>query len=303
MVLLLLGCSPQLPPTQWPAEGCAATLTAAGRVGEHTWQLQVDDGVELAVAALQPTGDDCRGAVVLVPGGLQTGLQLLDGEQAPMLAEAGLMVVAFDPRGRGESEGVEDANGMRAQDDLAALLRWVASLDEVDPDQVVLFSRSFGAAMASGALARHSDLSPLSWLDYEGPGWLEDDIAYATDTSAQNLQAMAAAAADPAAWWDAREPAGWVGRITTPYWRLQGVPDHAQGSRLAHAEAMLNGATAAPEVVLNRHPVALPVSEEQIEQWVIEGGLEPHAFYATETVLELLGRAPAETQQLRSQRR
>jgi pimeloyl-ACP methyl ester carboxylesterase len=285
MLLFLLGCAPvEHPPTTWPGDGCAQEQTDR-RARRWHGLLVMADGVALSVATREPAG--CSGAVVLIPGGLQPGLSLLDTAQADELVASGLAVVAFDPRGRGESEGAEDANGPVGQDDLAALTRWVAARDRIDPDAVVIFSRSFGAALAAGALSRHDDLRPLAWLDYEGPGWLEDDLQYAEGAGPDALRAFAGEVDDTEAWWDAREPAGLIGGVTAPYWRLQGLPDHALGGRVEHTLACVNGATAAASVTYNGEPVSLPTTAEQLTEDAIAGGLEPEDGLVTGILLTL----------------
>ena len=250
----------------------------------------MDDGVALAVTMREPRGG-CSGAVVIIPGGLQSGLPLLETDQSDALVDAGLTVVAFDPRGRGDSEGAEDANGPTGQDDLAALTRWVAARERVDPDAVVLFSRSFGAAMAAGALSRHDDLAVLAWLDYEGPGWLEEDLAYAVGIGPDALRAYAEQVDDTAAWWDAREPAGLIGGVTVPYWRFQGLPDHALGGRIAHTFACIDSAAAVPEVTYNGRPLSLPTTTEKLTTGAVDGGLEPDDSLLTSALLRLLSGA------------
>jgi pimeloyl-ACP methyl ester carboxylesterase len=247
----------------------------------------MDDGVALTVAVREPRGG-CSGAVVIIPGGLQSGLSLLETAQSDALVDAGLTVVAFDPRGRGDSEGEEDANGPIGQDDLAALARWVAARERVDPDAVVLFSRSFGAAMAAGALSRHDDLAVLAWVDYEGPGWLEDDLEYAVGIGPDALRAYAEQVDDTAAWWAAREPAGLIGGVTAPYWRFQGLPDHALGGRIEHTFACIDNADAVPELTYNGLSLTLPTTAEQLTADAVEGGLEPEDSLLTSALLGLL---------------
>ncbi len=259
MLLFLLGCAPvEHPPTTWPGDGCAQEQTDR-RARRWHGLLVMADGVALSVATREPAG--CSGAVVLIPGGLQPGLSLLDTAQ--------------------------DANGPVGQDDLAALTRWVAARDRIDPDAVVIFSRSFGAALAAGALSRHDDLRPLAWLDYEGPGWLEDDLQYAEGAGPDALRAFAGEVDDTEAWWDAREPAGLIGGVTAPYWRLQGLPDHALGGRVEHTLACVNGATAAASVTYNGEPVSLPTTAEQLTEDAIAGGLEPEDGLVTGILLTL----------------
>ena len=287
MILLLLGCTrTEHPPSSWPVDGCSSGENVAGVAAQWDGMLAMSDGVQLAVTMREPSA--CGGAVLVIPGGLQVGRELALTAQADAFLDAGLTVVAFDPRGRGESGGVEDANGSTGQDDLAALSRWVAAHPRVDPAEVIIFSRSFGAAMASGALARHDDLSPLAWLDYEGPCRVSEDMAYTDGGGTEAILALVEAVDDPEEWWLQREPASFIDAITVPYWRMQGLPDHALGGRIAHALACINGATAAPEVVFNRFPVTLPTTEEQLVGWVVEGGLEPDEDYVTQTILSLL---------------
>ena len=293
-LILLLGgsaCHPaQEPPTAWPSAGCAAEDAAeAGlRVRHQEDWLQVGPGaLHLRVAVLRAPSVVCSPAVVLVPGGLQAGLPLLDAALAPTLAAEGTAVYAWDPRGRGESMGEEDANGAQGQDDLAAVLRWVASQEDVDPTQVVLYSRSFGAALAAGALARHADLAPLAWLDYEGPGWLSRDLDHAHGQSVATLRALSETAADPEAWWAEREPAGWVGAVTVPYWRAQGYPDHALGSYMQHVLAMVNGAELASEVRYNGAVQTERLSDSAARAAAVLPGLDPDGEAMVQAVRQI----------------
>lgn len=268
--LLLGGCASEAPPEAWPTDGCRAAAAEAGATAERDWQLSAADGTLLAIAGLEPRGGACRAALLLTPGGLQPGLSLLTSPLARALSSQGLAVYTWDPRGRGESGGAEDANGATGQDDLAAVLRWVAARPTVDPQAVSLYTRSLGGALGAGALARHTDLMPAVWIDYEGPGWLEEDLDHASGQSPDILRALAASSSDPEAWWAEREPAGFITETRVPYHRLQGLPDHALGTRLVHALAMVSGGE---EAQLNSIAAPQDVSEDWIRDRVVSGGL------------------------------
>ena len=75
----------------------------------------------------------------------------------------------FDPDGRGLSVGVEDYDGFIHQDGLAEIIRFSASLPEVDPERIGVISFSYGVTMAAGALARYPDLPVRFLIDMEGP--------------------------------------------------------------------------------------------------------------------------------------
>jgi len=287
--MLTVGCGrPEPAPEAWPESGCGAAAPVAESVNQthrHDHHLATADGLSLAVAARTPDGVDCAGVVVEAPPGFEPGLEDVDGEQAKALSRAGLIVVTFDPRGRGESEGDEDINGEIGQEDYAGLVRWAASLDGADADRVVIWSRSIGGALAAGALSRDDTLRPLSWVDFESPAWLEENLDHTTDHTHDKMWALADETDDPSAWMDERSPAAYVGDVTVPYHRLQGIPDHAL-DYMAAAVAMIDGATASPRVTLNGEEVSGELSDADVRERAIAGGIEPTGDYATEAVLE-----------------
>lgn len=286
--LWMAGCAgPAEPPASWPTEGCGARAPQPESVAQTTREdlrLLLPDGVELAVAVRTPDGLDCAGAVVEAPPGFEAGADRIDEEQARTLARAGLLVLTFDPRGRGESGGEEDINGHTGQDDFAALMRWAASREDVDPTRVVVWSRSIGGALASGALGRHADLAPHAWVDYESPAWLEENLEHATEFTRERMWELANESEDPSAWMDERSPAATIGEVRTRYHRLQGVPDHAL-DYLAAAVTMLNGAENAEIVTLNGEEITWEITEPEVKERAVQGGLEPLSDTATDAVL------------------
>ncbi len=288
---LTIGCrAPEDAPTGWRSSGCSAAAVGEGGVEgvDDKLAVRVDDGTVLQVQLRRPKRVDCVGAVVVVPPGFEPGDRVSYGHQSDRLLDHGLLVVGFDPRGRGESEGQEDANGHRGQDDLAALLRWVSHREEVDPERILLFSRSFGGALAAGALGRHEDLAVLAWVDVESPGYLSEDLLYAPEANQDAFDPWLPE--DPAeveAFWAEREPAQLIAGLQRPYLRFQGLPDHALGSRTAHAAAMLKNASLAPALRYNEEPVTVEqVSAGYVRDHAIRDGIDPESLRVGEALLD-----------------
>ena len=268
MILWLLSCQNlSLVPNVWNHSDCVFESPTGGQSDSFERRLLVARGIELHVALKGPGTGQCLPLVVIMPPGLQAGTKDIETDWSNALVELGYWVLHWDPRGRGESTGQEVANGPAGASDAAAVLRWASALPNVDSDRISLLSRSFGGALAAGALAQHADLEPNLWIDYESPGWLLDDIQYVEGRSRTQLEAMA----QDAFWWQERSPAYWAPNVGIPYVRLQGLPDHAQGPRFEHAQAVLERLSSS-EIWLN----AEPWSEGQISETVlIGGGLRP----------------------------
>jgi len=251
----------------------------------------VDDGTLLRVHVRQPRGEGCVAAAVLMPPGFEWGERLMETPQADLLVSWGVAVVSFDPRGRGQSEGEEDVNGNRSQDDVAQLLRWVSAREGVDPTRIVVGSRSFGGALAAGALGRHQDLAVTGWVDVESPGYLSEDLAYAPQSNRDHFAELVPSDPDQAlAWWSEREPAQLTAGVQVPYFRFQGLPDHALGSRTAAAGAMLKGAVLSPELTYNGQVVTQDqVTPAFIRAAAIGGGVDPDSEQVSQALLGFLG--------------
>ncbi len=202
-------------------------------------------GATLAVYVERPTtaGLGRLPALVLVPGGRGAASSFLrpapGGSEAAQLAAQGFVVAAFDPDGRGASGGGEDDNGSIHQDGLAAVVRYVAALPDVDPARVGLVSYSYGVTMAMGALARYPDLPVLFYIDWEGPANRHDTGG----CDADRLGHLQDRACDDEAFWSEREASTFALLINVPYLRLQSRDDHVQPDN-DHALLLIANATA-----------------------------------------------------------
>jgi len=187
-------------------------------------------------------------AVVLVPGGVGAGRLDAFRPETVTLAQAGMVVASFNAEGRVDvekpedirSEGSEDHNGFRNQDGLAKVIEYVMALDCVIPENVGVWSGSFGITMAAGCLGRYPDLGVKYLVDGEGPsesfvtahgprylageerpgvtgGVQFGHRALWEDSSPENVE-----------WWSEREAVRFIGAFRGEYLRLQATWDHAQ---------------------------------------------------------------------------
>ncbi|WP_234835162.1 alpha/beta hydrolase [Mycolicibacterium stellerae] len=120
----------------------AATLLPGGR----DVVLDTEDEKRLGAWYL-PTPGGQRGPGVVVfngNGGDRAGRALL----AARLSRLGLSVLMFDYRGYGGNPGSPSEKGLAA--DARAAQAWLAGQPEVDPDRIVYFGESLGAAVAIG---------------------------------------------------------------------------------------------------------------------------------------------------------
>lgn len=287
-VLGFAACAPEAAPSVWASSSCRSEAPYLGRAlssSRRDLRLVLRDGADLALSTRAPDGVPCMGAVVEAPPGFDTGTPAIDDEQAQLLARAGLLVVTFDPRGRGESGGVDDYNGPIGQADFAEVLRWTSAQSGVDADAVVIWSRSFGGALAGGAMGTFDDLRPHSWIDYESPAVLALDLPHAESYTSERMFDLAEASGDPDAWLQERSPAAHISAMTTPYHRLQGASDHALDTLDAAAE-MLNAAEHSERRLLNGKLILAPLTEDQIHEHAFSGRFDPDGAVATQAVIE-----------------
>ncbi len=114
--------------------------------GARDVELDPDDGIRLGAWYL-PAPAGKRGPAVVVfngNGGDRLGRALL----ADGLSRLGLSVLLFDYRGYGGNRGSPSEKGLAA--DARAAQAWLAKQPEVDPDRIVYFGESLGAAVAIG---------------------------------------------------------------------------------------------------------------------------------------------------------
>jgi len=209
---------------------------------------------------------------VLVPGGISPGSQSFGITGiADRFARIGFRVAHFDPDGRGESGGIEDFGGPVHQVGLAGVVRMAASDEAVDAARLAVLSFDAGALMATGAVARHPELSVRLLIDWEGPV-TRADVAKVLVSGADGD--AASLAGHDETWWREREPARWLPRVRVPYLRMQGDPDHAgldpsravTAVRLA-AASRFGGKGRAPWVRLNGDAPNCP-SEPPDGRWL-----------------------------------
>ncbi len=126
-------------PTPREVPPAAAVLPHAEDVSFET-----DDGLRLAAWYLPPRAPR-RASAVLVCNG-NAGNRAHRAPLATALSRAGVAVLLFDYRGYGGNAGSPTEAGLLA--DARAAARHLASRADVDPDRIIYFGESLGAAVA-----------------------------------------------------------------------------------------------------------------------------------------------------------
>lgn len=162
--------------TAGAALAAGAAPTTATEVTTREERIETWDGKELAATVYVPPGDDEVPAVLMTHG--YGGTRDDVARDATRYAGAGYLVVGYDSRGFGESEGVSGFNGPKEVRDVSALLDWLAACDRVmttgpgDP-RVGMDGISYGGGIQLNAAAFDDRIDAIV------PRMTWHDLAYA----------------------------------------------------------------------------------------------------------------------------
>ncbi len=212
---------------------------------EEVWVYNPTSGVDL-YCHIHRSGDFDSNltypGVVLIPGGSGEGTSFDANGQADAFADAGFIVMHFDPDGRGLSTNggqytEEDYNGFIQQDGLREVFQYLVDLPETDDDNCGMFSNSYGITMAAGTLARYPTNPHAKFLiDFEGP--------HNRTVTAQINGGHVPHDTSDAEFWSEREADQFMPSATCYYTRIQTVIDHNPNiTDNRHAIALINAAT------------------------------------------------------------
>jgi alpha-beta hydrolase superfamily lysophospholipase len=219
------------------------------------------NGNQIQVRITKPEGDGPFPALIGVAGG--NGYFANTPVMTSGLQEMGIVAVDFAPQGRGGSEGQDDFHGPVHQDDLKALVDFIAGQPFVQPDNIGILSFSYGVVLATGALSRHPDMPVAFLIDWEGPSspgrdltrglengeaWASNLILYFSGKSEMSQEEMESfviygGAISDEAYWADRDAARFAADLPCPYLRVQFDVDHAQGVYKYHMMEIVNAAT------------------------------------------------------------
>jgi dienelactone hydrolase len=118
--------------------------------------FEATDGVDIS-AWYRPTRNGATIIVVHGGGGDRTGAVA----HAKLLARHGYGVLLHDARGRGRSEGVQNAYGWGWPKDVTGAIRFLKTRDEVDPERIGALGLSTGADVLIQVAGRTTDLKAV----------------------------------------------------------------------------------------------------------------------------------------------
>jgi hypothetical protein len=180
-------------------------------------------------------------AVTLIPGGSGNGQGFDTNGLATNVAEEGLVLMHFDPDGRGLSTNhgtytYEDYCGYLQQDGLRTILSYLAVRNYVDTLNLGLWTQSYGITLGTGMAARYGTPRLKFLIDWEGP-------ADRTETALVNGGHVPHDTADHG-FWSEREAGPFARFLYCRYIRGQSDTDHNPRLRdNHHALALIDSAT------------------------------------------------------------
>lgn len=152
----------------FPLRGITATPASRGLAYEDVW-LETTDGVKIAgwfIPAVQP-----RATLLFFHGNAGNISHRLDSIET--FHRLGLNTFIIDYRGYGQSEGRPSETGTYL--DAAAAWRYLVEERQIPPDEIIIFGRSLGGAVAAW----------LAWQQSPGALILESTFTSAPDVASQ----------------------------------------------------------------------------------------------------------------------
>ncbi|MGW7139329.1 CocE/NonD family hydrolase [Streptomyces xanthophaeus] len=147
-------------------EGGPATgpgVRDGGSASVATTALTVRDGTRLVAEVYVPAAPGPHPLIVM-PGAWWTMPQNVLLDDKKQLAEAGYVVVAYDPRGLRRSGGAIDMAGPLDVADVSDVITWALAHTPVDKGRIGLYSSSYGAAVSLNAAAHDARITAVAAL-------------------------------------------------------------------------------------------------------------------------------------------
>jgi len=225
------------------------------------------NGNKIRIKLEKPKGDGPFPVLIGIAGGNDVYAFHREGSEQFLKAINALNILAVDfaPQGRSGSEGKDNYNGFVHQDDLKAIVDYLAKQQYVNKNMMGIISFSYGVALATGALSRYPDMPIQFLIDWEGPAAPGRDIrrGFANKEAwVKNKDVLSMIGIDGVMtekkllstilhggqignddYWDERDASHFAAKLPCPYLRIQDEIDHVQGTSKAAMMAIINAAT------------------------------------------------------------
>lgn len=141
---------------QWLPLATLATIFVAGDVTADLRQIEftTDDKVTIAATVSEPREVNGKiAAVIFIHQGGSSREEWTSLEIFGQIVEHGMLALAYDVRGHGESSGEADFSTLfddpsQAPRDMAAAIDWLEKTDRVDMSRIAIVGASIGANLA-----------------------------------------------------------------------------------------------------------------------------------------------------------